>query len=259
MASNHITHGAWILVCDGRKALFMRQDGTLDAAEVQRPARHGRRGQSPVLGAGHPKAAAEQAGAGAGATSVGQTNWHDLREKDFARATMEGLARLAGETTMAAYRSRGASPYACRAEGRAAEVPARQGRCRGRRRLCEAAGPRDREAADPGLSGPGRRIRPENGVACRRKRGGPSSGCLPPARVRGERPGTRRSFRRRSLFHEYMIGPVPDRCCTSSTARRVVSNALLTTIIECVNSYSLVEGVFRCAFPYSLCLLILST
>jgi protein required for attachment to host cells len=101
MASKHITHGAWILVCDGRKALFMRQDGTLDAPKfsVQHVMEDGDNPRSSAQGADRP--VLNRPGAGSGATSVGGPDWHDLREKDFARATADGLARLAAENSIA--------------------------------------------------------------------------------------------------------------------------------------------------------------
>jgi protein required for attachment to host cells len=87
MTAARISHGTWILVSDGRKALFIHQDGDHDVLEDDENPRTSEQG-SDSPGTSH-------SSVGHGRSSVAQTDWHDLAEKAFARRTVDTLARLA--------------------------------------------------------------------------------------------------------------------------------------------------------------------
>lgn len=90
-----IPHNAYVMVGDGRKALFLRNEGTaiephLKTERVlidENPRTH-------EQGADRPGRAI--ASVGNRRSAVGQTDWHDIEEKRFARTiaqALEGLAR----------------------------------------------------------------------------------------------------------------------------------------------------------------------
>jgi len=91
-----IPHKAFIFVGDGRKALFLRNDGdekfpNLRTEQVfvdQNSATH-------EQGADRPGRAMESVGAGR--SSVSQTDWHDLEEHRFAREVAASLERVVRE------------------------------------------------------------------------------------------------------------------------------------------------------------------
>jgi protein required for attachment to host cells len=94
MTDVRITHGTWILVSDGRKALFMRQDGDHDLPNfsIQHVAEDNENPRTSEQGTQSP--GTSHSSVGPGRSSVQQTDWHDLAEKAFARSTIETLSRL---------------------------------------------------------------------------------------------------------------------------------------------------------------------
>ncbi|MHB2168377.1 baeRF12 domain-containing protein [Alsobacter sp. R-9] len=97
MTTARISHGTWILVSDGRKALLLHQDGdhdlpnfsvrhVLEAPENPRTAEQGT--DRPVL---------TRPANGAGGSTTGQTDWHEQAERAFARQTVTTVARLLQE------------------------------------------------------------------------------------------------------------------------------------------------------------------
>lgn len=90
-----IPRNAYVMVGDGRKALFLRNDG--DAIEPHLKTEQVLTGDNPPTreqGADRPGRATS--GADGRRSAVGQTDWHDLEERRFARTiaeTLEGLAR----------------------------------------------------------------------------------------------------------------------------------------------------------------------
>jgi protein required for attachment to host cells len=82
MAKLQVKNGAWVLVCDGKKALMLRNEGDADLLNLRRafvqeqddPA-------SRVQGTDAPGRAFSPSGASA---SVGQADWHTIGEQKFA-------------------------------------------------------------------------------------------------------------------------------------------------------------------------------
>lgn len=97
MTDIRITHGTWILVSDGRKALFIRQDGDHDLPNfsVQHMLQDDDNPRTAEQGSDRPGLTAPAGGAGGAAME--QTDWHDLSEKAFARSTLATLDRLSRE------------------------------------------------------------------------------------------------------------------------------------------------------------------
>jgi protein required for attachment to host cells len=88
-----IPHDAWVFVGDGRKALFLRNEGderfpNLKVEAVLEdeipPTRE--------LGTDRPGRAV--ASVGARRAAVGQTDWHELGERDFARQAAQALENV---------------------------------------------------------------------------------------------------------------------------------------------------------------------
>jgi len=97
MSGLRITHGTWILVSDGRKALFIRQDGDHDLPNfsIQHVLQDDDNPRTAEQGTDRPGLASPAGGAG-GAT-MEQTDWHDLAEKAFARSALAAMDRLSQE------------------------------------------------------------------------------------------------------------------------------------------------------------------
>ena len=95
MTAARISHGTWILVSDGRKALFIHQDGDHDLPNfsIQQVLEDDENPRTSEQGSDSPSTS--HSSVGHGRSSVAQTDWHDLAEKAFARKTVDTLARLA--------------------------------------------------------------------------------------------------------------------------------------------------------------------
>jgi protein required for attachment to host cells len=94
MTAVRIMHGTWILVSDGRKALFIRQDGDHDLPNfsIQNVMEDDENPRTSEQGSDSP--GTSHSSVGQGRSSVAQTDWHDMAEKAFARRTVETLARF---------------------------------------------------------------------------------------------------------------------------------------------------------------------
>ena len=95
MADFLVPHGALVLVGDGRKALFLRNDGELDrpALTVVRVLTHE---NPPTSEQGSAPPGRAFASTGQGRSAYEQVDWHELEEHRFAEEIARGLAGLAG-------------------------------------------------------------------------------------------------------------------------------------------------------------------
>jgi len=98
MSKINIPHGAIVFVGDGRKALFLRNDGDEKFPNLkteQEFVDH----NPPSHEQGTDKPGRLFAGAGAGGRrgAVATTDWHDLEEHHFARVVAEALEKLVRE------------------------------------------------------------------------------------------------------------------------------------------------------------------
>ena len=98
MSKINIPHGAIVFVGDGRKALFLRNDGdekfpnlkTEQVSVDHNPPSH-------EQGTDKPGRLFAGAGAGGRRGAVAMTDWHDLEEHHFARVVAEALDKLVRE------------------------------------------------------------------------------------------------------------------------------------------------------------------
>lgn len=97
MSKLKIPHDAFILVGDGRKALFLRNDGDEKFPNLK-VERVEQQENPPTSAQGTDKPSLVQGGDGR-VGGVGQTDWHDLGEKNFARdiaARLQDVVRERG-------------------------------------------------------------------------------------------------------------------------------------------------------------------
>src|SRR4051812_2982015 len=95
MADFLVPHGALVLVGDGRKALFLRNDGQLDqpSLKVVRVLTHE---NPPTSEQGSSPPGRAFSGTGQSRSAYQQVDWHDLEEHKFAEEIVRGLTGLAG-------------------------------------------------------------------------------------------------------------------------------------------------------------------
>ena len=96
MTKVKIPHDAYVFVGDGRKALFLRNEGdekfvTLKTERVFADA------NPPTREQGTDRPGRSYSSAGSGRSSVSQTDWHDLEEHKFAHEVAAALARMVRE------------------------------------------------------------------------------------------------------------------------------------------------------------------
>jgi protein required for attachment to host cells len=92
MSNLNIGNGHWIVICDGRKALFTVNAGdaqylnlkVVEEQESPSPATH-------VQGSDRPGRVHQSHGAAR--SSVGQTDWHDQDEREFLRTVADRINR----------------------------------------------------------------------------------------------------------------------------------------------------------------------
>jgi protein required for attachment to host cells len=108
MSTLNIGNGHWIVICDGRKALFMVNAG--DAKYLNLKVVEERESPSPATreqgsdrpGRVHQSVSSTGAAVGRGGSrsAVGQTDWHDQDERDFLRTVADRINRAVrdGET-----------------------------------------------------------------------------------------------------------------------------------------------------------------
>ena len=93
-----IRNGDWIVVCDGRKALFTVNAG--DAEYLNLKVIEERESPSPATREqGSDRPGRTHQSVGAGRSSLGQTDWHDQDEREFVRSIAERINKAvqAGE------------------------------------------------------------------------------------------------------------------------------------------------------------------
>jgi protein required for attachment to host cells len=96
MTKLHIPHDTWVLVGDGRKALFLRQDGDTDLPNLTVQRVLSAEDNPPTREQGSDRPGRSHSSTGEQRSAVGQTDWHDLGEERFAKdivALLEGLVR----------------------------------------------------------------------------------------------------------------------------------------------------------------------
>ncbi len=92
MARLKVHHGAWVLVGDGKKALFLRNEGDAELLNLRRiDVREHVNPATRDQGAGAPGRAVSPNGSRVGA--VEQTDWHQIEEDRFAAGMAADLNR----------------------------------------------------------------------------------------------------------------------------------------------------------------------
>jgi protein required for attachment to host cells len=90
MGTFNIATGGWVVVCDGRKALFTVNAG--DAQYLNLKVVEERESPSPPTHEqGTDRPGRVHQSMGSGRSSVGQTDWHDQAERDFLKSVAERI------------------------------------------------------------------------------------------------------------------------------------------------------------------------
>lgn len=97
-----IPHNAYVIVGDGRKALFLRNEGTVTKLRLKTE-RVFRNDNPPTReqGSDHPGRSFQSVGNGR--SSVEQTDWHEIGEQRFARTVADALEGLARDRDIAGF------------------------------------------------------------------------------------------------------------------------------------------------------------
>jgi protein required for attachment to host cells len=101
MANLSIGNGDWIVICDGRKALFTVNAGdaqylnlkVLEERESPSPPTHEQGSDRPGRVQQSVGRAGATVGRGGSRSSVGQTDWHDQDEREFLRTVADRINR----------------------------------------------------------------------------------------------------------------------------------------------------------------------
>lgn len=96
MAKIAIPHGAYVFVGDGRKALFLRNEGDEKFPNLKTE-RVFTDHNPPTREQGADRPGRSQSSVGPGRSSVGQTDWHDLEEHRFAASVAAALEKVIRE------------------------------------------------------------------------------------------------------------------------------------------------------------------
>jgi protein required for attachment to host cells len=91
-----IPHNAYVFVGDGRKALLLRNEGDAKFLDLKTE-RVFTDKNPPTHEQGTERPGREHSSAGAGRSSVTQTDWHDLEEHKFAREVAAALEKVVRE------------------------------------------------------------------------------------------------------------------------------------------------------------------
>lgn len=88
-----IPHDAWVLVCDARKAMFLRNEGdaTFPNLKVEQVSEAPANPSNAEQGSDRP---GRIQNAVAPTSATGAADWHDLAEAQFARQTLKALAAV---------------------------------------------------------------------------------------------------------------------------------------------------------------------
>ena len=109
MTKIHIPHDAIVFVGDGRKALFLRNEGDEKFPNLKTE-RVFLDHNPPTHEQGTDKPGRSYASMGPGRSAVESTDWHDLEEHHFARVVAEALEKLVRERESPADRRAAAHP-----------------------------------------------------------------------------------------------------------------------------------------------------
>ena len=101
MAKVNIPHNAYVFVGDGRKALFLRNEGDERYLDLKTE-RVFTDKNPPTHEQGADRPGREHSSLGAGRSSVSQTDWHDLEEHKFAHEVAAALEKVVRERKAAA-------------------------------------------------------------------------------------------------------------------------------------------------------------
>ncbi len=99
MGTLHIENGGWVVVCDGRKALFTVNTGdaeylnlkVIEETESPSPATHEQGSDRPGRTMQSMGSAGGNGNRGGPRSSYEQTDWHDQAERDFLRSVAERI------------------------------------------------------------------------------------------------------------------------------------------------------------------------
>jgi protein required for attachment to host cells len=121
MTKIHIPHDAIVFVGDGRKALFLRNEGDEKFPNLKTESVFLDK-NPPTHEQGTDRPGRSHASVGPGRSAVESTDWHDLEEHHFARVVAEALEKLVRE------RRQGAADRCAPAHPRQPAPGAAQGR-----------------------------------------------------------------------------------------------------------------------------------
>jgi protein required for attachment to host cells len=96
MTKVNIPHNAYVFVGDGRKALFLRNEGDAKFLNLKTERVFADK-NPPTHEQGTDRPGREHSSVGAGRSSVTQTDWHDLEEHRFAREVAAALEKVVRE------------------------------------------------------------------------------------------------------------------------------------------------------------------
>ena len=91
-----VRHGAWVLIGDGKKALVLHNEGDAELLNLRRVSVR-ENDNPPTREQGAAAPGRSTAPAGVGASSVSQTDWHQLEEERFAASLAEDINVAARE------------------------------------------------------------------------------------------------------------------------------------------------------------------
>ena len=97
MSKIQIPHGAIVFVGDGRKALFLRNEGDEKFPNLKTE-RVFTDDNPPTHEQGTDKPGRSHSSVGPGRSAVAQTDWHDLEEHNFTRRVAQALEKLVRDT-----------------------------------------------------------------------------------------------------------------------------------------------------------------
>lgn len=97
-----VPHNAYVMVGDGRKALFLRNEGMATALHLKTE-RVLQNDNPPTREQGSDQPGRAFSSVGARRSSVEQSDWHEIGEQRFARTIADALANLARDRDIAGF------------------------------------------------------------------------------------------------------------------------------------------------------------
>jgi protein required for attachment to host cells len=96
MAKLHVRNGAWVLICDGKKALILRNEGDAELLNLRRASV--REQDNPATrDQGTDAPGKTHAPSGVRQGSIGETDWHTIEEQRFADTLAADLNKASME------------------------------------------------------------------------------------------------------------------------------------------------------------------